>query len=73
MDALSAVAKLFELIGDGFKLFVDFITQLPSLFYNLLSCIPNPLNGILNFFLSIFLFLIAIYAIAKLISTVRGG
>ena len=73
MDTLEAVAKLFELIGDGCKTFIDFIIQLPSLFYNLLNCIPNPLHSILLFFLSLFLFLIVINAIAKLIATITGG
>lgn len=72
-DILDGVADLFKAIGDGIKPFIDFIISLPNLVYNLLECIPEPLKGILNFFLTIFLFIIVISAIAKLIATIKGG
>ena len=73
MDVVEAVGILLESITSGLKNFVDFVIQLPKFFYNILNCIPNPLSGILNFFLTIFLFLVITYAIARLWSIVKGG
>lgn len=67
------IEQLFNIIKNGFANFVDFIIELPGLFYDLLNVIPRPFYSILHYFLSLFLFLIVIYAIAKLIATVKGG
>jgi len=65
--------ELFKIIKNGFLNFVDFIKELPGLFYDLIDVIPRPFYSILYYFLSLFIFLIVIYAIAKLISIVKGG
>lgn len=65
--------ELFKIIKNGFLNFVDFIKELPGLFYDLIDVIPRPFYSILHYFLSLFIFLIVIYAIAKLIATVKGG
>ncbi|MBQ9072127.1 MAG: hypothetical protein IJY25_03110 [Bacilli bacterium] len=65
------VDELFNIIKNGFSNFVDFIIELPGLFYDLIEVIPRPFYSILYYFLSLFIFLIVIYAIYKLISTVK--
>ena len=67
------VDEIFKIIKNGFSNFVDLILELPGLFYDLVYCIPRPFYSILLYFISLFIFLITIYAIAKLISTITGG
>lgn len=67
------VDELFNIIKNGFRNFVDFILELPALFYDLVEVIPRPFYGILQYFLSLFLFIITIYAIARLLATIKGG
>ena len=67
------VEELLIIIKNGFTNFIDFIKELPGLCYDLVDIIPKPFSSILIYFLSLFLFLITIQAIAKLWSIVKGG
>lgn len=73
MNFLDYCTELFNLIGKGIKNFVDFILKLPDLIYSLLNTIPQPFYSILIYFISIIIFLIVAYAIARIVSIVRGG
>ena len=73
MNFLDYCSDLFGLIGKGIENFVDFILNLPDLIYALLDTIPQPFYSVLLYFISIILFLIVAYAIARIVSIVRGG
>lgn len=73
MDILSDIGDLIKLIFNGVTQFVDFIKNIPDLFYNLVKVVPQPFYTYLYDFISIFLFLIVVYACSKIISSVRGG
>ncbi len=73
MDFLDYCEELFSLIGKGIGNFVNFILNLPDLIYALLNTIPQPFYSILIFFISIIIFLIVAYSLARIVSIVRGG
>lgn len=66
MDTTQYVGELFKLIYKGLEFFVDFIMNLPSLIYNFLSLIPDPLMTVLNSFVG-FLILIIFLKVVRLI------
>lgn len=70
-DILDKSLQLIDFIVNGIGNFIDFIIGLPSFIYNLIEVIPRPLYDILLSFLSIIVFLIVLYALGKVISSVK--
>lgn len=70
-EILDKAGQLIEFIGNGIKNFIDFIIELPSFIYNLIEVIPRPLYDILLSFISTIIFIIALYALGKVISSVK--
>lgn len=66
MDFAEQIGDFIGTIGNGIKSFVDFIINLPTLIYNLLELIPDPLYAILNAFIG-YLILIIFLKVVRLI------
>lgn len=58
MDFTEQIGKLLITIGNGVESFVDFLINLPTLFYNLIDLIPEPLYVIINSFIGFLIFVI---------------
>ena len=58
MDFIPFIDSFLETIGNGVKNFVAFFVNLPTLFYNLLELIPDPLYAIINAFIGFLIFVI---------------
>lgn len=64
---LSNIGDLITLLGKGIVSFVDFIINLPTLFYNLIILIPEPLYSVLISFISLILFVIVLKVVAHFV------
>lgn len=70
-EILDKAGKLIAFIVNGVANFIDFIIELPSFVYNLIEVIPRPLYDILLSFMGLIIFLIALYALGKVVSSVK--
>ena len=64
---LSGLSILFKIIGSGLYNFVDFISNLPSLFYHLIDFVPMPFQNLLIVFLSIIVFIIVMKVVSHFV------
>lgn len=64
----NSCSKIFSIIINGIGTFVDFIISFPSLIYDLVDFIPEPLFYVLSCFLGLIL-LIIIFKIVKIFPT----
>lgn len=71
MDILSKAVDLIQFIFNGIENFIDFILGLPTFIYNIIEVIPRPLYDILMSFISIIIFILMLYAIGKVVSSVK--
>lgn len=58
MDFTEQIGDFLSTIGNGISSFVDFIISLPTLIYNLLDLIPDPLYAVINAFIGFLIFII---------------
>lgn len=58
MDFTEQISDFLITIGNGISSFVDFIISLPTLIYNLLDLIPDPLYAVINAFIGFLIFII---------------
>lgn len=56
----NGLGDLIVMLGKGLSSFVNFITSLPNLFYQLIDIIPSPLHSFILVFISIILFIIVL-------------
>jgi len=58
MDFAEQIGDFLGTVGNGIKSFVDFVISLPTLIYNILDLIPDPLYAIINAFIGFLIFII---------------
>lgn len=71
MDIVSKATDLISFVFNGVENFIDFILGLPKFIYNLIEVIPRPLYDVVLGFISIIIFLVVLYALGKVISSVK--
>ena len=67
MDFTQQIMDFINTVGSGVKSFVDFIVNLPTLIYNLLDLIPEPLYAIINAFMGFLIFILFIKVVRLLV------
>lgn len=68
MNFVDNLLEIIEIIGNTLANFVDFIINLPTLFTDLITVLPNPLYGVATVFISFIIIII----LAKVVKTFVG-
>ena len=58
MNFADLIVDFTNSLGNWVKNFIDFIMNLPTLIYNILDLIPEPLYAIINAFIGFLIFII---------------
>lgn len=67
MDFAEQIGDFLVTVGNGVKNFIDFIWNIPTLIYNLLDLIPEPLYVIINAFIGFLIFIIFIKVVRLIV------
>ena len=67
VDLLSGIVDFIKFLGNGLANFIDFILNLPSIFYRLVDFTPMPIQGIILAFLGFIVFIIIMKVVAHFV------
>lgn len=67
MNFAEQIGDFLVTVGNGVTSFIDFIVNLPTLIYNLLELIPEPVFGIINAFIGFLIFIIFIKVVRLIV------
>lgn len=73
MSIVDSLLDLINILLDGLSTFIDFVIYLPNMIHSLLVVLPEPFYTVTVSFIGLIIFLIIVYVVAKLMSTVKGG
>lgn len=66
-DLLGGIIDFVAFLGQGMANFIDFILNLPTLFYNLIDVIPLPLQSIILTFIGFVMFIIVMKVVSHFV------
>lgn len=73
MSIVDSLLDLINILLDGLSTFIDFVMYLPNMIHSLLVVLPEPFYTVTVSFIGLIIFLIIVYVVGKLMSTVKGG
>ena len=66
-NLLGGIVDFIEFLGQGMSNFIDFVLNLPTLFYNLINIVPLPLQSVILAFIGIVLFIIVMKVVSHFV------
>ena len=66
-NLLGGIVYFVEFLGQGMSNFIDFVMNLPTLFYNLINIVPLPLQSVILSFIGIVLFIIVMKVVSHFV------